>query len=151
MSPRFYEGIYHSNIINKPLAEVYAFCQRKTSLQEALLDLPEKTENFLDLEFVNSNANANGKDFQVQWQNNKRAEKQGRLLFNLSPSLKGKGTVLVANAIFNDFDMENAEPNDLINILLKRIKSLCETGEIATTNGQPNGNINQEINETHIH
>lgn len=56
MSPAIYEGIYHSNTINKSPAEVYAFCQNIIKLQEALVDLPEKTKNFLDLDFVSANA-----------------------------------------------------------------------------------------------
>lgn len=147
--PQIYEGIYHSNTINKPPAEVYAFCQKKVKLQEALVDLPEKTKNFLDLEFVSANAVDDG--YQVQWKNNKTADKQGRLVFNLTPSPKGRGTVLIANAIFADYTMDDEEPSDLINIFLKRIKAFSETGQLATTKGQPNGKDEKEINETLKH
>ncbi len=147
-----YEGIYHSNSVNKSPAEVFSFCKNEENLKKVLVDLPEKIKNFLDLEFVSASpTTTSGEMFQVRWQNRKTTDVQGTLTFNLSPSSHGKGTVLIANAIFADYTMDNDEPSDLINIFLKRMKALLETGELATTKGQPNGKDEKEMKETLKH
>lgn len=149
ISPETYEGIYHSRSINKTPAQVYAFCQSDENFKKVLQYLPNKIKNFLDLEFVQ--ANSISKDtYQVEWRNVQSSETQGRLILTVSPDAH-KGSVLIANAIFANYTMENDEPSDLINILLKRIKALSETGELATTRGQPNGNDEKEINKTLKH
>jgi hypothetical protein len=149
-SPQTYEGIYHSSSINKSPSEVYAFCQNEANINKVLTDLPEKIKNFLDLEFVSANS-ISADVLQVQWRNKKSAEQQGLLTFTFSPAPAKKGTVVVANAIFGEYSMDDEGPSDLINIFLKRVKSLIETNQIATTKGQPNGKDEEEINTTTKH
>lgn len=142
VSPKAYEGIYHSNSINQPVEEVYMFLQNKSNLTKALSDLPEKIKNFIVPDFSAADA-LDGERFQVVWKNS--AEPRGTLTFNLSPAPGGRGTIVIANGIFGDYTMDDDEPSDLINLFLKRIKALSETGQIATTTGQPNGKDEDEL------
>lgn len=143
ITPKTYEGLYHSSSINKSPAEVYALCQRESTLKKVLSDLPEEIKNFLNLEFVS--AIQVGLDtYEVHWKNKKNVEPHGTLSFIISPAPAGRGTVLIANGIFGNFSMNDEEPSDLINVFLKRVKALCETGQIATITGQPNGKDEDE-------
>ncbi|MBC7715136.1 MAG: hypothetical protein H7177_17455 [Rhizobacter sp.] len=144
-SPKSYEGIYHSRSINKAPADVYAFCQNEVIMKRVLQDLPEKTENFMNLEFIS--ADKIGTDmYQIEWKNKKDSKIQGSLFLDISPDAH-KGSVVIANGIFGDYKMSNEEPSDLINLFLKRVKALCETGQIATTTGQPNGKDEKEMQQ----
>lgn len=145
-----YEGLYHSSSVNKPPADVYSFCQNEANLTKVLSELPEKTKNFLDLEFVNANSISDD-SYQVVWRNKKAADIHGTLTLTLSPAPADKGTVLIVNAIYGDYSMIDEEPSDLINIFLKRMKALCETGQLATTKGQPNGKDEEEKHSTIKH
>lgn len=148
-SPQNFEGIYHSTSVNKSPEEVYAFCQNESNLRRVLVDLPEKTKNFLDLEFVGASQTDN-EAFQVNWRNKSNSEIQGTLTFIVSPS-SHKGAILIGNAVFADYTMNKEAPCDFINLFLRRLKGLAETGEIATIEGQPNGKDEKEIDKSIKH
>lgn len=143
-SPQTYKGIYHSNTINKAPSEVYAFCQNEANLNQVLSNLPEKIENFLNLQFVGGYSLNDGM-FKVEWKNKEKSDVSGHLILFISPRTIGEGSVVIANALFGEYRMENDGASDLINIFLKRMKALVETGQLATIKGQPNGKDEDEI------
>lgn len=137
--PDFNKGLYHSNTVNKEPEIVFNFVKDQANLKKILSDLPEGVENFLELEKVNSLTAANGQ-FKVEYKNNESAKMQGNLKIEIGSGPAGKGATLTAFADFGDYSFKDEGPSDLINIFLKRIKAMVETGMIATTKGQPNGN-----------
>lgn len=143
-STQKYEGIYHSNSINKSPELIYPLLKDEAQLQKIFSDLPEDLKNFLDLEFVGSNSVGDGK-YEVKWKNKGSAEIQGTLTLTIERGPVGKGSTIIANAIFGDYSMDSDGPSDLINVFLKRLKALSETGQLATIKGQPNGKDESEM------
>jgi hypothetical protein len=131
-------GLFNCSTINCSPARVFSFCKEAGNVEKILSDLPLGTENFLNLNLISSDQNASGV-YQVQWENKPDSKATGTLIFNFKAAPMNRGTILAAEAVFDNFKIKDDEPSLLMNIFLKRMKSLLETGEIATTKGQPSG------------
>lgn len=131
--PDFTLGLYHSNTVNKDINSVREFARKESSVKALMNDLPEDMKNFLDLKLVDAAGPA------IKYANHKDAKIQGELTLEFSEGPGGKGTVVRATATFAKYTSKDDGPSDLINLFLKRMKAMIETGVLATTKGQPNG------------
>lgn len=138
-------GFYHSQTVFLPIEDVYDFLQKKENVEKVLTNLPHTMNNFLQLEFVGASEAQEG-GFEVNWKNSEKATFQGTLTFVLKEAPANRGTYVAAVAVFDKFSWRDEEPSDLMNGFLKRLKMLMETGQIATTKGQPSGR--EEISAT---
>ena len=138
-------GFYHSQTVFLPIEDVYDFLQKKENVEKVLSHLPEKIHDYLKLEFIGASEAQDG-GFVVDWENAEDAKLQGTLSFVLKEAPANRGTYVAAVAIFDKFSWKDEEPSDLMNGFLKRLKMLMETGQIATTKGQPSGR--EEISST---
>ncbi len=141
-------GYYHSANLTVPVDEVYRACQDKANLEKILKDLPEDVENFLDLAPQRSESLGKNK-YKIVWENQKSAKVAGTLTFLLTESIGRPGTWITAEASFEKLNFKTEGPSSLINIFLKRLKALIETGEVPTTKGQPSGR--EEIKKQQLH
>lgn len=132
-TPDFTQGLYQSNTINKDPQTVYEFVKEGSNLKKVLSDIPEEINNFLDLKLDSSTSD------RVVYKNSMDAKIQGALSFDIGAGPAGKGTTLSVQAKFGDYSLKDENPSDLINLFLKRVKAMIETGVLATTKGQPNG------------
>lgn len=131
-------GYFNSATVALPPLEIFHFCQNDQNLRKVLTDLPLDVENFLDLTL--KSAEQTGTDeFQITWHNRPGSRFTGTLIFLLKKAPVERGTIVTTEARFNKINLRSEKPSNLINMFLKRMKSLIETGEIATTKGQPNG------------
>lgn len=131
-------GFFNSTTIALPAGDIFAFCQNEENLKKVLADLPSGMVNFFDLELSRSEQKTS-ENFELEWVNRPNSITAGTLTFILQKAPANRGTILSAIAEFEKFHSNNEEASDLVNIFLKRMKALCETGEIATTKGQPSG------------
>lgn len=131
-------GYYNSVSIALDPSEVFAFCQDISNVKKTLTDLPMNVENFLDLSLTS--AEQIGEDqFKIVMQNNPNSNAAGDIVFLLTRAPAGRGTYLTAEAIFEKISWHDEGPSTLMRSFLKRLQMLVETGEIATTKGQPSG------------
>ena len=131
-------GYFNSVTVNLSPLEIFHFCQNDKNLKQVLTNLPGDIENFLELNL--KTAEQTGTDeFQITWQNRPQAKLSGTLIFLLKKAPANRGTIVTSEASFQKINFKSDKPSTLIKIFLKRMKSLIETGEIATTKGQPNG------------
>lgn len=131
------QGFFNSSTFALPVDEVFEFCQHPEYVEKILSDLPLNLENYLDLEFVSAEKKLD--QYEIHWENKSDAKVQGRLSFYLKKAPFKRGTILTAVANFDKFKIKSDSSSDLMNIFLKRMKALAETGEIPTTTGQPSG------------
>lgn len=136
--PDKHTGFYNSTTITKSPAEIYEFCLNEQNVEKALKDLPLGLENFLDLNLISSESTGNDQ-FEIRWENKPNSIVKGTLTFQLKNAPANRGTVIYATAAFNELQLKDQEPSDLVHYFLKRMKCLVETGEIPTTKGQPSG------------
>ena len=136
--PDFTHGLYHSNTVNKSPAAVHEFAKDEANIRLILADFPKDFQNFLDLKFVDSK-NSSEQLYTLSYANNEKAKIQGTLTLELEQGPAGRGTVVTAFAKFGSYSSKDEGPSDVINVFLKRFKALIETGVLATTKGQPNG------------
>ena len=131
-------GYFNSATVRLEPSEVFKFCQDESHVQKVLEDLPVDVENFLSLKLIS--AEDIGKDqYKIVWENKADQKISGRLIFLLTKAPIDHGTFLSAEANFESINFKTDSPSTLINIFLKRMKALMETGELATTKGQPSG------------
>lgn len=139
-------GHYHSANILKSPQFVYEFLQNPENLKEALKNLPEDIENYLDLELIRANA-TDADEYDVTWENLEDNLISGAITFHCQRAPENRGTILLAQASFSNFSSSDDDPSELIRFFIKRLKALMETGVIATTQGQPSGR--EELKITH--
>jgi hypothetical protein len=132
------KGYFNSATINLAPEKVFKFCQNEDNLKHVLTNLPMNIENFLDLELQSAQQAAPG-SYKIVWQNKPHSKFSGNIHFFLKKAPVKRGTLVNLQAGFDKIDLSDDEPSTLINMFLKRMKSLIETGEIATTLGQPTG------------
>ena len=137
-TPDFTQGIYHSNTVNKDPLAVYEFAKVEANILQLFSDLPDGIENFFDLKLIDSSATS-FTQYTVKYANNEKAKIKGELTLEMEPGPAGKGTVITAFAKFKNYSSKDEGPSDLVNVFLKRIKAMVETGVLATTKGQPSG------------
>lgn len=132
-------GFFNSATITQSPRYIFEFCQNDENIKKILNDLPLNLENFLDLTLARA-IELDSDQYKVEWKNRDEAEISGNLNFVLWPAPQGKGTLLIAEANFeNTVEDDDNDPSDLIKVFLRRLKALAETGVIATTTGQPSG------------
>ena len=131
-------GFYNSATIGKSPGEIFAFCQDEQNVEKILEDFPMKINNFLDLTLISAIKNGPN-HYEIFWKNKPESKVKATLSFSLKKTSLSRGTLLTAEAIFENFHVKGEEPSNLMNIFLKRLKALLETGEIPTTKGQPSG------------
>lgn len=139
-------GYFNSSTVNLPVRQVFTFCQNEENIKRVLADLPDTIENFLDLQFIGTKEKSED-HFEARFENKSEAKVQGSLVFTFKKAPGERGTILSAFALFDKFSWKDNSPSDLMNIFLKRLKALAETGEIATTKGQPSGR--EELKKLH--
>lgn len=137
-------GFFNSAHFALPVQEVFDFCQNASNVEKVLKDLPFDVDNFLDLRLVKSRQSGDG-NFLVLWENKPTAKFKGTLTLMIQEAPMGRGAYVAALAKFDNLDFKDEGPSDLISLFLKRLKSLAETGEIPTTEGQPSGREGHSI------
>jgi len=137
-------GFFNSATIAKDPDSVFDFCQIEANIEKVLTDLPLGVDNFLDLTLVSARRPGSG-EYEIKWQNKPGTKVKGTLQFLLKRAPANRGTLLSAIAEFKELHPKDEGPSDMMNVFLKRMKALMETGEIPTTKGQPTGQ--QELSE----
>ena len=140
------KGFYHSCTIRKSFEEVVNFLSDKTSIQKVIDSLPPKAREYFDLNKVDF---SQGKEEgQINWQTPSSSKLKFQAVLTASHAPADRGTIVSAEAYFevphkkilNDLlNMEDTNPSLLVGVFLHRFKTLIETGEIPTTEGQPSG------------
>lgn len=131
-------GFFNSATIAEDPDRVFDFCQNEANIEKVLTDLPLGVDNFLDLVLVS--AQQPGRDeYEIRWQNRPGTKVKGTLQFLLRRAPANRGTLLSAIAEFKELHPRDEEPSDMMNVFIKRMKALIETGELPTTKGQPTG------------
>ncbi len=138
-------GFQHSTTIARPTNDVFEFCQSKSNVEKVLIDLPTGIENLFDLKLVSAKQ-AGADHFEIKWQNKPGAKIKADISFDLMRAPVELGTVLNVYANIEKHQSSEEGPSDLIKIFIRRMKALIETGEIATTTGQPSGR--EELKQT---
>lgn len=131
-------GYFNSQTVMLSPDEVFSFCQDSENVKKVLTDLPVDVENFLELNLVSAEQ-LEANQYKIQWSNKANSKFSGNVIFLLTNAPMDRGTYLTAEASFAKFNFREEGPSNLMNIFLKRFKALMETGEIATTKGQPSG------------
>lgn len=140
------EGLYASMLINSSPEVVFTICQEKMTLEKVLENLPYKADQILDLSLTEANQTEEGQ-YKICFKNRAGKKLSGDLDLFIGEAYNGRGTLLTAEAGLDIWKSESDSPSTLLNAFLKRLKALVETGEIATTKGQPNGN--EELKTLH--
>lgn len=125
-------GYFASVSVTNQIEDVQKIFQDERNVEKVLTDLPEGITNFLNLRVESANA-----DRIVLVNESKLAD--GTLTFLLKEDGLHGGTIITAEALLQKIHFREEGPSTLMNIFLKRMKSLIETGEIPTTKGQPSG------------
>lgn len=136
--PDLEHGFFNSSNVALPPEKVFEICRNERTVQRVLSDLPKGIKNFLELSFVSAEQ-LSSDEYEIKWKNKEDARIQGSLSLLLTRATANRGTIMVAEAVFEKFNAGDEKPSDLMNVFLKRMKSLIETGEIPTTTGQPSG------------
>jgi len=154
------EKAKHAVTINRPIAEVYAFWRNFKNLPLFMKDLEEvevltPTLSRWTMEFNKNIAVcwdaeiiAESKNEMISWRSlpDSDVNQAGSVWF--SEAVGKRGTVVrlsmmytIPGGRFTELATKLAgeDPNSLIEINLRRMKALMETGEIPTTEGQPSG------------
>jgi hypothetical protein len=132
------EGLYASMLINASPEVVFTLCQEKMSLEKVLEDLPYKASRLVALNLKEASETDDG-HYKLRFKNYEDSKLSGTLDLFIAASYNGRGTLLTAEASLDIWKSGSDSPSTLLNGFLKRLKSLLETGEIATTKGQPSG------------
>lgn len=140
------EGLFASMMINAEPEAVFTICQEEMSLEKVLEGLPYKADQILELSLVDANRNEDGQ-FVIRFKNKAGSKLSGELKLFIGEAYNGRGTLLSAEAGLDLWSPKTDSPSTMMNGFLKRLKSLVETGEIATTKGQPSGR--EEIKTLH--
>ncbi len=131
-------GYFNSQTVLLDPEKVFSFCQDSENVKKVLTDLPVDVENFLDLRLVSAEQIEND-EYKILWSNKENSKFAGNVIFLLKKAPLDRGTFLTAEASFAKFNFKDEGPSSLMHIFLKRFKMLLETGEIASTKGQPSG------------
>lgn len=131
-------GYFASAMINLEPKKVFNLCKNQQLLKDLLQDLPLGLHNFLDLTFESSKAL--GKDaYRVSFENSEGSKIKGTLTLLLKAATGKRGTFLTTEAKFNGLSFLEDGPSTLMNLFVRRMKAMLETGEVPTTKGQPSG------------
>lgn len=131
-------GFFSSANIPLDPEQVYTFCQDKEKLDQIVSNLPLNLDNFLELVLEDVKETSPGQ-YEIRWLNRPESKFQGSLTFHIIPAPANRGSLITAIADFEKINFKTSKPSTLIEIFLRRMKSLMETGEIPTTKGQTSG------------
>lgn len=148
--PEEEHGLFNSSTVRLEPDIVFDFCQKKENVEKVLADLPMGIDNFLDLTFVSAERTSQDQ-YEIKWKNKPESKVSGTLSFLLQKAPVDHGTILIAEAIFDNYNSKGQDPSDLMKIFLKRMKALLETGVIATTKGQPSGRDELKTEDKTLH
>lgn len=123
-------GYYAAVTVTTEPQEVQRICQDPSSVEKILTDLPMGVSKLFD--FVLEDASQE----RVVLRNDRPS---GTLTLNFEADPARGGTIISADARIKGIHWNEEGPSTLMNIFLKRLKCLVETGEIPTTKGQPSG------------
>jgi hypothetical protein len=124
--------LYSSTTICLSPDEIFNFFRAQGNVEKVLADLPKEIENFLDLSPLSVDQRS-GETYEVAWQNKEESKYSGVLSLRFEKAAEARGTLITAQATFDAIDFKSDGPSTLINVFLRRMKALAETGEIATT------------------
>jgi hypothetical protein len=139
-------GYYASASVTNAPDEIYQFCQDNRNIEKVLRHLPSPVKNFLQLNLASAEQIHND-EFRIEWKNNSNHATKGFLTFLIKGSPLRGGSIITVEAVFDKIKFKEEGPSTLMNIFLKRMKGLMETGVIATTMGQPCGR--EELHTIH--
>ena len=151
------KGFFHSCTVRIPPERVFSLCSDEKIMDQVLRTLPEFIYKRIYLDQITRDIDE--RNLKISWTNKYDSPLQFKATLYLSQAPVDRGTYMSAEAFFevpkskilsDILEIDNPEPSMLVSILLRRLKSLVETGEIATTKGQPNGNDEMESN-TNLH
>lgn len=125
-------GYYAAISVTNPRQEVEDFCKSSANVEKVLSDLPGKVTNFLNLELDSVSAG------RIVYRNRNKIA-PGTLSFIVQENQFHPGAVISVDAKLEKIHFREEGPSTLMNLFLKRMKNLIETGEIPTTKGQPSG------------
>lgn len=131
-------GYYGSATVTNGTEEIFTFCKDPRNVEKVLANLPKGTKNFLQLRLVVTER-IGPEEYRLRWENRGAKAPKGTLTFLLKPRPHKGGTIITAEAVFEKIKFKEEGPSTLMNIFLKRMKALMETGVLATTAGQPSG------------
>lgn len=131
-------GYFASASVTNSPEQVVAICRNHEPLERVLADLPEGIQNFLDLNLINVEE-LGDESYRVAWENSPKSKVTGTLIFLIKPAPLRGGSIITAEANFEKIKFKQDGPSTLMNLFLKRMKAIMETGVIATTKGQPSG------------
>lgn len=131
-------GYYGSASVTATADVVFEFCKNQENIRRVFQNLPQGVKNFLELNLTNSSESGN-QEYRIEWKNKENSIASGTLTLLVKPAYYRKGSVITAEAVFEKINFRDEEPSYLMNVFLKRLKALLETGVIATTEGQPSG------------
>lgn len=133
------QGFFNStNVLLSP-SEVFEFCRNPTNIQKVLSDFPEGSQSFLNDLALTTSEKDRGNHFTLKWQNGPKSKLNGSITFQVHEGPGGRGSIIVAEASFDKLNFRHEGPSDLMNMFLKKMKALIETGEMPTIKGQPSG------------
>lgn len=141
------KGFFHSCTVRISPGRVFSLCTDEEIMDKVLRTLPEFIYKRIHLDQITRDVDE--KNLKISWTNKYESSLQFKANLYLSQAPADRGTYISAEAFFevpkskmlsDILEIDNPEPSMLVSILLRRLKALLETGEIATTKGQPNGN-----------
>lgn len=139
------KGFYHSTNIARTPSEVYGFFKDIHHIETVLNDFPKEVKNLFSLTLESSEEN-DGNSYEIKWSNLPQANITGNLSVSISLAPNKRGSIVSAIAHFSDSKSRDESPSTMMNYFLRRMKALCETGVLATTEGQPSGR--EELSES---
>lgn len=140
------KGFFHSCTVRLDPSKVFSLCLDENNLDKVIQSLPEFVSKRIQIDQIAKDADE--KNLKITWSNQKHSQIHFTANLFLSPAPADRGTYLAAEAFFevpkskiltDILEVEDPEPSMLVGVFLRRLKCLFETGEIATTQGQPNG------------
>ncbi len=141
------KGFFHSCTVRLDPSKVFSLCQDRKNLKKVLEVLPEFVAKRIELDEIKQDIDQT--NMKITWSNTNQSSVQFSANLFLSEAPAGRGTYMAAEAFFevpkskiliDILQVDDPEPSMLVGAFLRRLKALFETGEIATTKGQPNGN-----------
>lgn len=138
-------GYFASASVTLMPEDIYQFCQNREHVVKVLADFPGGLEDKIDLSLETAENKAD--TYRVVFKTTEHSTVTGKLTFLINSAPLRRGSVISCDANFSSFKWGEDSPSSLINLFLKRMKALMETGEIPTTRGQPSGR--EEIKTFH--
>ena len=125
-------GYYAAVSLTTSRDDLETFFSDPMNVEKVLRGIDSPISNFLDLELESANED------RVVYRN-KNAKAPGDLIFLLQEDQFRPGSIITVEAKLGKIRFRDDGPSTIMDIFLRRMKALIETGEIATTKGQPSG------------